>query len=194
LNGTAGLTNINYKSSEYPTGINIAGTQLQFNQKNVTLSNLSGNYLGTNFTATGVLNNLVGYAMQEQPLTGSMNVNADKMNLNDWMGTTDSTTTTSSTSSEPFLVPTDINLTIKANAGKVKYDKVDYDNVNGTLVMNNEKITLQNVKMDVLDGSAVVNGSYSTKLNKKEPDIGLSYDIKDMDVQKHSYHIIRYRH
>ncbi|TMI61432.1 MAG: hypothetical protein E6H07_19555 [Bacteroidetes bacterium] len=185
LNGTAGLTNVKYKSSEYPTGINIAGTQLQFNQKNVTLSNLNGNYLGTNFTATGVLNNLVGYAMQEQPLTGSLNVSADKMNLNDWMGTADSaTTTTTSTSSEPFLVPADINLTIKANAGKVKYDKVDYDNVNGILVMNDEKITLQNVKMDVLDGNAIINGSYSTKLNKKEPDIGLSYDIKDMDVQK----------
>ena len=184
LNGTAGLTNVTYKSSEYPSGINIAGTNLLFNQKNVTLSNLSGNYLGTNFTATGVLNNLVGYAMEEQPLTGNMTVNADKMNLNDWMGTADSTTTTSSISSEPFLVPADINLTIKANAGKVKYDKVDYDNVNGTLVMNDEKIILQNVKMDVLDGNAVVNGSYATKLNKKEPDIGLSYDIKDMDVQK----------
>jgi len=79
LNGTAGLSNVNYKSSEYPTGINIAGTQLQFNQKNVTLSNLSGKYLGTNFTATGVLNNLIGYAMQEQPLNGSMNVNADEL-------------------------------------------------------------------------------------------------------------------
>ena len=155
LNGTAGLANVNYKSAEYPTGINITGTQLLFNQKNVTLSNLGGNYLGTNFTATGVLNNLVGYAMQEQPLTGSININADKMNLNDWMGTSDSTTATNSTSSEPFLVPADINLTIKANAGKVKYDKVDYSNVNGTLVMNDEKITLQNVKMDVLDGNAV---------------------------------------
>ena len=183
LNGTTGLANLKYKSTEYPSGINIAGTQLLFNQKNVTLSNLSGNYLGTNFTATGVLNNLVGYAMQEAPLTGNLNVNADKMNLNDWMGTSDSTTTTS-TSSEPFLVPADINLTIKATAGKVKYDKVDYNNVNGTLVMNDEKIILQNIKTEVLDGNAVVNGSYSTKLNKKEPDIGLSYDIKDMDVQK----------
>jgi hypothetical protein len=187
LNGTAGLTNLNYKSSEYPSGINIAGTQLLFNQKNVTLSNLRGNYLGTNFTAAGVLNNLVGYAVQEQPLTGSMNMNADKMNLNDWMGTSDSATTTTGTSSEPFLVPADINLTIKATAGKVKYDKVDYNNVNGTLVMNDEKITLQNVKTDVLDGSAVVNGSYSTKLNKKEPDIFLSYDIKDMDKVTRDY-------
>ncbi len=138
------------------------------------------------FTGTGVLNNLIGYAMQDQPLTGNLNVNADKMNLNDWMGTTATTpaTATTSTSSEPFLVPADVNFTIKATAGQVKYDKVDYDNVNGTLVLNDEKITLQNVKTDVLDGNVILNGSYSTKLNKKEPDIGLSYDIKNMDVQK----------
>ena len=185
LNGTAGLTSLKYKSGDYPSGITIAGAQLLFNQKNVTLSNLSGNYLGTNFTANGILNNLVGYAMQDQPLTGNLNVNADKMNLNDWMGTTETTpATASSNSSDPFLVPADVDFTIKATALQVKYDKVDYNNVNGTLVLSDEKVTLQNVKTDVLDGNVILNGSYSTKLNKKEPDIGLSYDIKNMDVQK----------
>jgi hypothetical protein len=50
--------------------------------------------------------------------------------------------------------------------------------------MNEERLTLQNIKTDALDGHVVVNGSYSTKLNKKEPDISLSYDITNMDVQK----------
>lgn len=190
LNGTAGLTNLKYKSGQYPSGIIISKTQLVFNQKNVTLSSLSGNYLNTNFTATGVLNNLVGFAMQDQPLTGNLKVNADKMNLNDWMGTTASssttasTTTTSSTSAKPFLVPANVNFTINVAAGQVKYDKVDYDNVNGTLVISDEKINLQNIKTQALEGNVIINGSYSTKLNKKEPDISLSYDIKDMDVQK----------
>ncbi len=35
-----------------------------------------------------------------------------------------------------------------------------------------------------MEGNVVINGSYATKLNKKEPDISLNYDIKDMDVQK----------
>jgi hypothetical protein len=129
----------------------------------------------------------MGYAMQGDPLAGTMNVNADKMDLNAWMGTTATSPATpapAAASSEPFQVPSDVNFTINATAGQVKYDKVDYNNVNGTLVLNDEKITLQNVKTNALDGSVVLNGSYSTKLNKKEPDIGLSYDIKDMDVQK----------
>lgn len=192
LTGTAGLANVEYKSSEYPTGVNIAGTQLSFNQQNVTLSNLKGNYLTTNFTANGVLNNLIGYAMQGQPLSGNLNVNADKLNLNDWMGTpatnapavTEATTTVSNSSGKPFLVPPAINFTIKANADNVKYDKVDYRNVNGTMVMNDEKITFQNVKTDALDGTLLLNGSYSTKLDKNKPDIGLTYDIKNIDVQK----------
>ncbi len=183
LNGTAGLNNLKYQSSEYPSGVTVSGTQLLFNQKTVTLSNLHGNYLNTNFTATGVLNNLVGFAMQDQALAGNLSVNADKVNLNEWMGTS-STASPNSTAGEPFLVPANVNFTIKASAGQVKYDKVDYNNVNGTMVINEEKVTLQNIKTNVLDGDVVLNGSYSTLLNKKEPDIGLSYDIKDMDVQK----------
>ncbi len=190
LNGTAGLTNLKYRSGQYPSGITVSNTQLVFNQKNVTLSNLSGNYLNTNFTATGVLNNLVGFAIQDQPLAGNLKVNADKMNLNDWMrttantATTTSTTTVSSNSTKPFLVPSNINFTIIAIADQVKYDKVDYNNISGTLVMNDEKLTLQNIKTEALDGNIVINGSYSTKINKTKPDISLSYDIKNMDVQK----------
>jgi len=199
LNGTAGLTNVKYKSNAYPSGVNISGTQLVFNQKNVILSSFNGNYQNTNFTATGVLNNLIGFIMQDQAISGNLNVNADKMNLNDWMGTTAgsttaaSTTTTSSTSAKPFLVPANINFTIHAAAGQVKYNQVDYENVNGTLLMNEEKLTFQNIKTQVLEGNVIMNGSYSTKLNKKEPDISLSYDITDMDVQKafQSYNTIQ---
>ena len=41
----------------------------------------------SNFTGSGILNNLVGYAMKDEPLSGIINIAVDKMNLNDWMGT-----------------------------------------------------------------------------------------------------------
>lgn len=186
INGTAGLNNLKYVSKDYPTGIFISNTQVTFNQKNVALNSLSGNYLNTNFTANGALNNLIGYAMQDQSLSGNLNVTADKMNLNDWMGTdtTTESSTTTATSSEPFLVPANINFTINAKAGEVKYDKVNYRNINGVLLLNDETVKLQNVKTEALDGTIGFNGSYSTKTNKKEPHIALSYDVKDIDVQK----------
>jgi len=59
---------------------------MSFNPKNVTLSELVGEYLKTNFNADGVINNLLAYALKNQPLDGSLNIKADQMNLNDWMG------------------------------------------------------------------------------------------------------------
>lgn len=191
LNGNADFSNVSYKSKEYPTGINIPTSQLVFNTKNVTLSNLTGKYLNTNFTANGTLNNLIGYMMKTQSLTGNITATADDMNLNEWMGTpaasTTSTNTVNNNSAKPFSVPADMNFTIKASAGQVKYDKVDYKNITGTLLMNDEKITLQNIKTQALNGDIMINGSYSTKINKEKPDISLSYDVKNMDVQKTFY-------
>jgi hypothetical protein len=184
INGTAGVNNLKYVSKDYPTGLTISNTELGFNQKNVSLNSLNGNYLNTNFSANGTLNNPVGFTMQDQPLTGTLNITADKMNLNDWMGTDTASAGSTSASSAAFIVPSNINLTINAKAGKVKYDKVDYNNINGTMLLNDETVKLQNVKTEALDGYVTFNGSYSTKINKKEPAITMSYDVKDVDVQK----------
>jgi len=189
LNGNASLANLSYTAKEYPTGISIPTSQLVFNTTNVTLSNLSGKYLNTNFTANGIINNLIGYAMQRQTLTGNLTVAADKMNLNDWMGTlaastSESPAATTGSTGNPFLIPADINFTVNTTVQQLEYDKVDYANVSGALIMNDEKATFQNIKTQALDGDIIINGSYSTKINKAKPDISLSYDIKNMDVQK----------
>lgn len=192
LTGNANLANLSYTSKEHPTGISIPAAQLVFNTKNVTLNNLTGKYLNTNFTANGTMNNLVGYAMQGLTLTGNLTAAADKMNLNDWMGTPTATiaaaenpvTTASSSSGNPFLIPAGINFTVNTTVQQLKYDKVDYANISGALIIADEKATLQNINTIALDGTILINGSYSTKINKTKPDISLSYDIKNMDVQK----------
>ncbi|MBI5857104.1 MAG: hypothetical protein HZB42_05600 [Sphingobacteriales bacterium] len=201
LSGNADFTNVNYTSKEYPTGVSIPSSQLVFNPKNVTLNNLLGKYQGTNFSAGGTMNNLVGYMMKSQPLTGTLNAKADNINLNDWMGTpvvavssSGASSNVSSTSSKPFLVPANMNFTVNASAGKLTYDKVDYSNISGTFVLDDEKINLQNVKANALEGTIAINGSYSTKLNKEKPDISFSYDVKNMDVQKafNAYNTIQF--
>jgi len=182
--GTVDLRNIKYVSKDYPTGVNITKTAINLNPKNIVLTSISGNYLNTNFNASGVLNNLIGYAMENQTLSGTLDLTADKMNLNEWL---DTDTTSSGASSGPFLVPANVNFIINAKAGHVKYDKVDYKNISGTLTVNDETVNLQDVRTEALDGVIDFNGSYSTKANKKEPDVAIDYDVRDIDVQKAFY-------
>jgi hypothetical protein len=184
--GTLNFNKVNYISKEYPEGVSIQSAQLKFNPQNVTLNNCTAHFKNTNLTADGILDNLIGYALHKQELKGVLNIAADKIMLNEWMGTTD-TTSSSSTSSAPFAVPADVNITVNARANAVHYDKVAYNNVRGALVVKDETVQLQNVQTDALDGSIAFNGSYSTKQNKSNPDISLSYDVKDVDIQKAFY-------
>jgi len=183
--GNVDLHHVKYISKEYPTGVNIIKTSLAFNGNDVTLNALSGNYLKTNFTADCVLNNLMGYALKNQTLSGTLNLTADKMNLNEWIG--EDTATATTPQSTPFAVPANVNFLVNAKMDRVRYDKVIYNHINGSLIVSDETVKLQNVNTEALDGVINFNGSYSTKASKTQPDIALTYDVKNIDVQKAFY-------
>jgi hypothetical protein len=43
---------------------------------------------------------------------------------------------------------------------------------------------MKDVKLEALDGTIGLSGSYSTRVNKKNPAIALTYDVQNLDVQK----------
>ena len=185
LDGTLGLSRMHYVSKDYPDGVSIGKAQLTFNPQNIALNHMQGIFQNTNFSADGVLHNLLGYALQDEELQGTVNVSADKINLNKWMGTEPATAAdTAAATTEPFLVPAKIDFTVHAKAGEVLYDKVQYNNIRGTLVVKDETVKLQDIQTEALGGSIGFNGSYGTRSNKKKPAIALSYDIKNVDVQQ----------
>lgn len=182
--GTVQLSNFLYASKDYPDGVQLNTLLASFNPRNVTLSDLKGQYLKTNFTANGSIDNLLPYALQNQSLTGVLNVKADRVNLDSWMGTSTDTATKGTAAAAPFAVPANLNFTVNAGADKVHYDKIDLQQLSGALILRDETVKMENIAASLLDGSMVVNGSYSTKNDKKKPDISLSYDVKGFDVEK----------
>ncbi|MFN4313712.1 MAG: AsmA-like C-terminal region-containing protein [Chitinophagaceae bacterium] len=188
--GSAELTQVKYVAPEYKGGINIPGLAAQFNPGQIRISEFNGNYLGSNFSGNGQLDNAIGYAVNNEPLRGTMALNVDRMNLNEWMGTEPvaASETTSNTgtaaSSAPFVVPANLDLLLQANAGEVTYDKVSYKNIRGALLLKDQTVKLQNVAANALQGTMTFNGSYSTLNDKKNPEIALSYDLKDIDIQQ----------
>ena len=188
LSGTTSLSNVKYVSKDYPTGISITKVNSQFTPSQINITEFSGNYLQSNFSGNGSLQNAIGYALDKNSLSGTLNASVDKMNLNEWIDTEETTPSTSpaaaTTSSTPFLVPVNLDIKLFAKAGQVLYDKVSYNNINGLLLLNNETVTLENVKAEALKGTIVFDGSYSTRYDKKNPDINMTYAIKDMDLQQ----------
>ncbi|HUR11898.1 MAG TPA: AsmA-like C-terminal region-containing protein [Flavitalea sp.] len=183
--GFLGVKDFFYASRDYPGGIRLHTTALQFNPKNITVSECTGNYLNTNFQANGIINNLLSYVMRGSSLSGALNIKADKVNLNDWMGTP--TDSSSSANASPFPVPPNLEMIVNAQVDDLLYDNLQMKSVTGQLQLHDETIQLDNVKANALDGQLTVTGSYSTKANKNKPAITLKYDVKELDAQKTFY-------
>jgi hypothetical protein len=100
------------------------------------------------------------------------------------MGTTETTTTAAPDTSAPFVVPGNLDFTIVAQVDKVHYDKLDMNNVSGTLLLKDETVTMQQIKANALQGTMEVNGSYSTKNTPLTPDITMAYNVQNVDVKE----------
>jgi hypothetical protein len=186
--GTLQLSNMLYKSKDYPDGVQLNNLFLQFNPKNVTVKDLNGRYLGTNFEANGEVNNLLAYALKNDPLQGNLRFKADDINLDKWMGNSTSSTATTAApdtaAAQPFAVPANLDLGLQANVGKITYAKADLTNVTGNLAVKDETVAIQHLKANALQGTMEINGSYSTKNSKTNPDINLAYNVQELDVQQ----------
>ncbi|MFB6454471.1 AsmA-like C-terminal region-containing protein [Chitinophaga sp. Hz27] len=190
--GSLQLSNLLYKSKDYPDGVKVNNLALQFNPKNVTVKDLNAEYLGSHFQANGEVNNLLAYTLKNEALDGSFNLKADQINLDKWMATSSTTAApaaeakkdSAAAGAAPFPVPANLNIALHANVDKVHYDKIDMNNLSGALLVKDETVTMQQLKAEALQGTMAINGSYSTKVSKTNPDINLSYDVERVDIQQ----------
>ncbi|MEO6252381.1 MAG: AsmA-like C-terminal region-containing protein [Ferruginibacter sp.] len=184
--GTVDVNDFNYTSVDYPTGIKINKVHSFFTPTKIDLSDLSGQYMRTNFTGGGQINNLLSYLLSGKPLRADLSINADHVNLNDWIGVP-ADTTSKGTSAAPFVVPANLDITVNTKIDKLHYDKLDIQNLDGIVQVEDEAVKLNNVNGKALDGIIKINGSYSTKESKTTPAIAMSYDVAQVDVQKTFY-------
>jgi hypothetical protein len=184
--GIVDVNNFKYTSADYPTGVKIHTVHADFTPTKINLSNLSGQYQNSNFNGGGQINNLLSYLLNGKPLSANLAINADKINLNDWIGVSADTVAKGS-AAEAFVVPHNLDVVINTNIDRLLYDKVDIQNLSGAVQVKDEAVVLNNVNGNAMDGKIKINGSYSTKESKTKPAIAMSYDVAGVDIQKTFY-------
>ncbi len=182
--GTINVNYMNYVAKDYPDGVSVASLLLTFNPKNVSVANFKGNYLGTNYSGDGSVDNILGYYFHNEALKGTMHFTADQVDLNKFMGTSTTTANPDTTHVSVFLVPDNLDLGMKVEVGKLKYDKLNLTDLRGGLAIRNQVVALQDVFCHGLDGTIKMTGFYGTKTDKKNPDIDFNYSVEGVDVKK----------
>jgi len=184
--GEFALKDFLYISKNYPDGVVLTDLLLTLNPKNTQIDELKGGYLSTHFNATGTFYNVFDFAMNNKPLHGSIDLKADEINLSEWLGSVrDSAKLQAMTTAPAALkVPANINFTINTEVGEFHQGNLDMHDLAGTMVVSDETLHFNQVKGNALDGSLLINGTYSTKEGSENPEIALTYDVNEVDMQK----------
>ena len=174
--GTIGLSNMKLKMKGMDD-VDIKKSLLTFTPKYLQLSETTVNIGKNDVTADSRFENYMGYALKDKTLKGTLNIRSNHLNLNDFMGSADTTATATSTDSTGIIViPKNIDFQMEANLKEVLFDKMAFRNMNGKLAVKEGKADMKNLSMNTMGGQVVMNGYYSTQ-NAEKPEINGAFKL-----------------
>lgn len=189
---TSGLLNVRnfeYKSPEIANPVQINIINMDFNPQTVNLKKLEGKTGTTDFSATGTINNLLGFMFNDENVEGKFNLSSNTFALNDFMVaeqevkenlSVSKQVQASSNSEEKIMIPSFLDATINVSANTVLYDNITLNNVKGTLRIRDETAILSNMTSDIFDGKMAFNGQVSTK--NEVPVFGMKLGMNQLQI------------
>ena len=182
--GTASLTDFKYKSSDLPYQISLSQASLVFDPKKIDVQKLNGMIGKSDFRVTGAVVNYLGYVLgQNQSIKGSMNYNADLLDLNEFMTDTETTSETDSASYGVIPVPDNIDFVLKANIKHVKMMDYNMLNASGDVIVRDGIANLSGLKFNMLGGTITIDGIYDTR-NIQHPKYDFGLKIEKVSIRE----------
>lgn len=187
--GNANITNMVFSSDAMNHPLQISKADMTFNPSTVTLNSFNAKTGQSDFSATGTINNLIGFMLSKKVnLKGNFNLTSNTLALSDFMS--EETTTTASngttsktkTATEGLKIPAFLECTISANANTVIYDNLNLKDVKGNLTIKDQQATLSGLTSKLFDGLLTVSGDVSTKTDT--PSFNLKLDATSFDIAK----------
>jgi hypothetical protein len=131
--------------------------------------------------AKGSVENMMGYALDNEVLTGNIDLNSNYLNLNQFM--TETAATEESAAMEVIPVPENVNLKINSNLKKVRYTNFDIENINGAVVVKDQIAVLKDVKGKILGGKVNFDGAYNTQ-DMTQPKFDMKTSLAALNFKK----------
>lgn len=152
--------------------------------------------LGKNdVTATGSLGNYLPWLMNKGVLSGRLDIRSNHLNVNELMKLSASSETNPETSDTPApaavdslpmeapTVPTNLDLTIKANVGQLVFNRFDLKQFMGVIRVKEGRAALENIQASTMGGSIGVKGYYETVIPDK-PVMDISLNLKEVSYKE----------
>jgi subtilisin-like proprotein convertase family protein len=198
--GEVKLDDFVFVSSDLPQAVLINNTIMNFTPQYLQLKSFECTIGQSDFNLSGKIENYLAYVFKDETIRGDFNFYSSNINANEFLTEEEETTPqinesevkqdsvsqamtdTSETVMTVFEVPGNINFILRSEIDHILYDKLDIDNLKGTILIKDSKVNLDGLVMNLLDGYVGVDGEYNTQ-DMDKPKINMGLDIRDMEIQ-----------
>lgn len=184
-NGSVSVSDFIFSSEDIVNPIQINKADLSFNPTTVSLNHFDAQTGTSDFSATGTINNLLGFLLSDKKLQGNFKVNSNTFAISDFMveDETASETSNKTTSDEESLkIPGFLDCTISADAKTVLYDNLTLKNVKGLLRIKDQNANLSNMTTNLFNGQLGISGNVSTK--EAKPNFDMKLAMQQFDISQ----------
>jgi len=122
--------------------------------------------------ATGRLDNLLGFALGRQPLSGTANFTSGRFMLDEWRSRNDL---------EAIPVPAMLDFTLDGTIGVLVLHGLEMTNARGRAIVRDQRLTLEGFSLQTLGGRVGMDGFYET-LDPTRPTFALDLVLDSLDV------------
>ncbi len=170
--------------------VDIHTARLEVSPKAATLSNLNMNLGKSDFQLSGNIDNIFQYLFADSTLKAQFDFNSSLIDVNDIYSydhsqpeATEAASGEAASETEAPEIPTNIDFALKSKIGKILYDSLQIDNLDGLITLNKGVAKLNNIKLQMLGGNVFCSGLYNGA-NINRPQVDLQLDLSNIDIQK----------
>lgn len=186
--GTFTVRNMELKVESLPD-ISVKNASATVTPNNMTLGELNMTIGKSDMQAKGNLTNYLPYLLKNEPLSGSLTLSSDYLDLNQLMGDDKAASKSAGITGDTVVVkapevPKNLDLTLKATCKEMDYQNIKITGFNGTVKIADGQIRLAPVTFQAFGGNVQLNGLYSTAKNSLRPDVSMGVDIRGASFEQ----------
>lgn len=187
--GRVKIENLRYYDKAVGPPITVAQGNMSFTPERLQISDASGMLGESDYAVSGFFNNYLAFSLLEnEPISGTLNMQSKRFNVNQWLEEEEPQAAAGGTSSpteeaplEVYPIPANMDINVNASFDEVIYEEYVLKELKGKLTMAEERLNMDEVTFNLLGSPMLMSGFYSTK-DVKKPDFGFLMDIKNLNL------------
>ena len=183
LSGTLEVVGLNYNFEALPNPLRVHNLHATLSDRKIEIEEIAGKTGNTDFSASGILRNTLGYVFNDEVLRGKFEMRSNSFVVSDFMEEEPSENALDEAGTEDdFKLPANLNINVDALVGKAVYDNIVMYDLVGNLKIKDQQITFSEISSRMMDGRLIMDGTVSTLEN--EPSFDVALDMSKLNITK----------